>query len=206
MNKQKLVPLFLVLSGCLYLVPANAQTYSGSGRRPPNQLTENQLTMLDHVNRQIPATEDRFEILAIILVESNLNHEAVSRTGDYGLMQVNCRIWRQTLLREFEIHDCEAEMMSVQTSLMAGIYILNRFKRYRRCRGSRVYACYNGGQNWRGRAENCEAACADDACKRRCWRPMRYSDSVRRHIRFLRRNYADRIQNINTTVGSPHPG
>ena len=204
MKRPKIVVSVLILFSSLLFVlySAHAQNYSGSGRRPPRQLSERQLQMLDRVKVLIPATENRFEILALIMVESNLTSTAISHTGDYGLMQVNCRIWRERLRAEFQIQNCEEELLDVPTNLRIGIYILNRFKRYKQCRGSRVYACYNGGQSWRRRAERCEASCGDDACKRRCWRPARYQDSVRRHIRFLRRNYSERILGNTATTGS----
>lgn len=173
-----------------------AQTYSGSGRKPPRQLSERQLSVLREVVTMIPSSENRTELLALMMVESNLTPGAVSRTGDYGIMQVNCRIWRQRLKTELGIENCEEELMNPAVSIRAGVYVLNRFRRYRRCRGSNVYACYNGGQNWRGRAEACQAACQDDTCRRRCWRPARYADSVRRHIRFLNRNYNEQINQV----------
>lgn len=191
----RIVPL-LLLFACSYTQEVKAQTYSGSGRRPPSQLSERQLTVLSEVVDMIPSSENRTEILALIMVESNLTTTAVSRTGDYGIMQVNCRIWRDRLRTELGIQNCEQELMNPRTGIRAGVYVLNRFRRYRRCQGSNVYACYNGGQSWRGRAERCQAACQEDACRRRCWRPARYADSVRRHVRFLTRKYSDRIREV----------
>lgn len=190
-----IVTLFAFIA-CTYTQTVEAQTYSGSGRRPPTQLSERQLSVLTEVVKMIPSSENRVNILALIMVESNLTPTAVSRTGDYGLMQVNCRIWRDALREDLGIENCEEDMMDMQTSIRSGVYVLNRFRRYRRCRGANVYACYNGGQNWKGRATRCQEACQDDACRRRCWRPARYSDSVRRHIRFLNRKYATYIEEV----------
>ena len=188
--------VLLTFLACTYTQNVGAQTYSGSGRKPPAILNEKQLSVLQEVVGMIPASENKTNILALIMVESNLTPAAVSRTGDYGLMQVNCRIWRAKLKKDLGIQDCEKEMMDMETSIRAGVYVLNKFRKYRRCRGSKVYACYNGGQNWQGRAESCQAACQDDTCRRRCWRPARYADSVRRHIRFLDRKYSKHIEKV----------
>ena len=196
--KEKLfgIIVLVIMSACSFAQSVSANTYSGSGRKPPRQLSERQLSVMRQVLPMIPSSENRIEILALMMVESNLTLNAVSRTGDYGVMQVNCRIWRDRLRTELGIQNCEQELMDPEPAIRAGVYVLNRFRRYRRCRGSNVFACYNGGQGWRSRAEACQAACPDDACRRRCWRPSRYADSVRRHIRFLNRNYSDYVNEV----------
>ena len=194
--KEKLFGIILlsVIAACSFVQNVAAQPYSGSGRNPPKQLSERQLSVLKEVVPLIPSSENKIELIALMMVESNLTPTAVSRTGDFGVTQVNCRIWRKRLKTELGIQDCEKELMKIDVAITAGVYVLNRFKRFRRCRGSNVYACYNGGQNWKTRAEACQAACQDDTCKRKCWRPSRYANSVRKHIRFLKRKYSDYIK------------
>ena len=188
------ISLLTLLLSCSYTTEVQANKYSGSGRKPPRQLSERQLEVTRQVIPLIPVEESAINVIALMMVESALTPTAVSHTGDYGIMQVNCRIWRDSLKEDLGIENCEEDLMDPVNGVKAGVYVLNRFKKYRQCRGHRVYACYNGGQGWKRRAEQCQAACEDDACKRKCWRPARYGDSVRRHIRFLKRKYKQFIE------------
>ena len=177
----------------VYAQPAR---YSGSGRNPPRSLSEERLLVMDRIIGVLPEEEDPYEIIGLILVESMLTQNAISRTGDYGFMQINCRVWRDWLRTNMDIQNCEEEILHFPTNIEAGVRVLNIFKRHRNCRGSNVYACYNGGPRWRSRAQRREAECEDDACRRRVWRPQRYQSSVLKHIRFLRRTYSERIDRV----------
>tara|TARA_B100000131_G_scaffold221323_1_gene212829 strand:- start:21485 stop:21964 length:480 start_codon:yes stop_codon:yes gene_type:complete len=140
----------------------------------------------------IPEGVDPLEVIAIALVESRLTPTAISHTGDYGLMQVNCRIHRKRLKKVFGLKDCEKDMMSVENSVRAGVHIMQLMrKKYKRCRKQKVYACYNGGPSWekvKARClEKCKLAENPEARCKKCGRPARYSRSVKRNLRFLKR-------------------
>ena len=187
-----IIYVFLLILSC---TTVHAQIrYSGPGRNPPKNLSEQRLATMDRVLAALPQGEDPYQILGLILVESMLTTDAVSRTGDYGLMQVNCRVWRRWLRQNMNIRNCERELLTLETNIIAGVRILEVFRRHRNCRGDNVYACYNGGPRWRSRARRREAECGEDrSCVSRAWRPRRYQSSVLKHIRFLRVTYSDRI-------------
>jgi soluble lytic murein transglycosylase-like protein len=178
---------------------AYAQNYSGSGRKPPKKLSDRQRLVVKEIVKHIPDGVDPFEILAIGIVESNLTPRAVSHTGDYGVIQVNCRIHRKRLKREFGVVNCEKEMLHIPVNVKAGIRILLLFRNnYKQCRGRNAYACYNGGQGWKVRMNQCIeknrcGAIEDkeffDKCVRKCSRPARYQRAVLRAIRFLKREH-----------------
>lgn len=194
--KHRTTLLIIIISVLFCFVgTAVAQTYSGSGRKPPRKLSDRQLQVISEMLPFIPKEVNPLEIIAIALVESRLTPKAVSHTGDYGLMQVNCRIHRKRLKKVFGLENCEKDMMSIENSVNAGVHILLLMRnKYKRCRGQKVYACYNGGPGWmRVKArclEQCKLAENPEARCKKCGRPARYSNSVKRNLRFLKREHS----------------
>ena len=170
---------------------AQDQKYSGSGRKPPRSLSKRQISQLKKLLPLIPSSYDPYEIIAIGMVESGLTPIAVSHTGDYGLMQVNCRIHRKRLKAVFGFKNCEKDMLIVEKNMKASLHIIDLFRKYERCRGSKVYACYNGGQGWRFNQDRCLKKCSEKSRCRKCTGPARYADSVSRHVIFLKRKYTN---------------
>jgi len=165
--------------------------YSGSGRNPPKSLSERHISQIKRVLPLIPGEYDAYEIIGIGMVESGLTDRAISHTGDYGLMQVNCRIHRKRLKKVFGFNDCEKDMLVVENNMKASLLLISLFrKNYRQCRGTKVFACYNGGQGWKYVQNKCLDKCGTDSQCRKCTRPARYSNSVKKHIRFLKRKYS----------------
>ncbi|MDR1376618.1 MAG: lytic transglycosylase domain-containing protein [Synergistaceae bacterium] len=78
-------------------------------------------------------TSDRFQqnpflITAMIVNESSARHDAVSRGGDYGLMQVRWRVHRQTIRKKYP-HIAEAKDMLVpKNNLLVGIEIFSNYR------------------------------------------------------------------------------
>ena len=182
----------LILIGPGYSYAQEIKRYSGSGRKPPRTLSERHVNQIKALLPLIPSTFNPYEIVGIGMVESSLTPGAISHTGDYGLMQVNCRIHRKRLRTTFGFKDCEKDMLVVTNNMKASLLLIKLFReKYRQCRGSRVYACYNGGQGWKFVQNRCLKLCSTEKQCRKCTRPARYADSVKRHIRFLKRKYSD---------------
>lgn len=182
---------------CVWAVPtqANEKKYSGSGRFPPKTLSERHKEQIKRILPLIPSKYDPYEILAIGMVESSLTDQAISHTGDYGLMQVNCRIHRKRLKEVFGYKDCEKDMLVLEKNMKASLLIIDLFRsRYRQCRGPKLYSCYNGGQGWKFVQKKCLEKCEGEKECRKCTRPARYAKSVKRHIRFIKRKYKKLIE------------
>ena len=178
--------------------------YSGSGRNPPKKLSERQISVLKNFVPLIKwSGEDPFVMTAIAMVESSLTESAISRSGDYGILQVNCRIHSKKLKKLFGFKHCKKDMLDMRKNIVASAYVLSRFRKYRACRKHHLYACYNGGQGWKAvlkkcmEEKNCEAPC------RKCNRPARYANSVKKHIRFLKRKYSDLILSLSSAEYTP---
>lgn len=92
--------------------------------------------------------KDPYELLAIAITESSLNPKAFSRTRDSGLFQVNCKWW----YKKFNFKSkkaCESLMLRPHQNISAGSFILHYYRnKYKQCKGSNAYRCYNGGPGW----------------------------------------------------------
>jgi soluble lytic murein transglycosylase-like protein len=61
--------------------------------------------------------QDKYRLVCgIIEVESNWNEKAISKTGDYGLMQINKRTWQK--------HFDWDRILEPEYNIMVGLYIL----------------------------------------------------------------------------------
>ena len=86
-------------------------------------------------------------MVSLAWVESRLKTGRVSRTGDYGLFQINYNFWgrkwgyksRQKFL---------VDMSSAHHSTVAAAVVLKEMRGYKSCAGLNLPACYNGGPNW----------------------------------------------------------
>ena len=167
------------------LVPEGA---TASGRKPLTRLTKHQQSAVSKIGRSLPKREAT-ELAAIGLVESGLK-STVSKTGDYGPMQVNCRVWRRLLKEQLGILSCEQEVMDLKVATRVADFIVKRLRRkYPQCRGTKVYSCYNGGQGWAEVQQRCKRKCKRQDCSY-CDRPVRYAHLVRQTIRLLRMRYS----------------
>lgn len=125
---------------------------------------------------------DPFELLAIAVTESRLNENATSNTGDYGLFQVNCRVWWKDLGFS-SWRECTKSMMDPNISTSAALFIIKRYRhKYERCRKFGLYSCYNGGPYWK-RSKN----------KKRI---LSYRKSVYRRELIIRKRYQHLIHGI----------
>lgn len=187
----KILMCFTFLS-TVFFGHAEAQEHlSGSGRNPPKKLSKRHIRQIKRILPLIPSKYSPYEIIAIGMVESSLRTNAVSQTGDYGLMQVNCRSHKKKLRKIFGFKNCEKDLLIIENNMKAALLVFSIFrKNYKQCTGQKVYACYNGGQGWKFVRNRCLKNCSSEKPCRRCGRPERYANSVKKHIEFLKKNYS----------------
>lgn len=88
-----------------------------------------------------------YEMLAISYTESRFDQNVISRTGDVGLFQINCRVWHKSLgFRNKQ--ECLEGLKDPEENFNAALFVLSKQDRYRTCKGLRRYNCYNGGPGW----------------------------------------------------------
>ena len=90
---------------------------------------------------------DEFTLLAIAFRESSFKTGLISKQGDVGIFQINARWWWKKLGYKNRA-DFTKKNQDVATSAKNAIIIIQKFKRFKTCRGDRVFACYNGGPGW----------------------------------------------------------
>lgn len=113
------------------------------GKLSDNQLV-NVITIMDVAKKQ---KFDEFTLLAIAFRESSFKTGLISKQGDVGVFQINARWWWKKLGYTNRA-DFTKKNQDVTTSAKNAIIILKKFKRFKTCRGDRVFACYNGGPGW----------------------------------------------------------
>ena len=133
MKHLKCVKILLII--CLWMV--SAITVSAA----------KQTNYKENIQEIITEVAEEYEIapsliLAMAQVESNMNPRAVSKTGDYGLMQIN-KVNHEWLEKELGITD----WFDVRQNVEAACYIVNWLRyNYEECQD--VYCClmaYNMG-------------------------------------------------------------
>lgn len=86
---------------------------------------------------------------AVAHVESRGNPKAMSRTGDYGLLQVNCATWRRSL----RLRSCR-ELLDPHRSIWSGAWILSRcYRRWGHLPDHAWIGAYNAGSPGSVRAD-----------------------------------------------------
>ena len=113
------------------------------GKLSDDQLV-NVITIMDVAKKQ---GFDEFALLAIAFRESSFKTGLISKQGDVGIFQINARWWWKKLGYKNRA-DFTKKNQDVATSAKNAITIIQKFKRFKTCRGDRVFACYNGGPGW----------------------------------------------------------
>jgi hypothetical protein len=109
--------------------------------------TEQELNAAIIIDKSIDIGEDPYFMVALAWTESRLTANRVSRTGDYGIFQINYRFWG----RRWGYKDHNkflADMSSPVHSTIAAAVVIKEMKRYKSCVGLDLPACYNGGPQW----------------------------------------------------------
>lgn len=93
---------------------------------------------------------DPAELLAVAYTESRWKHDAIGPRESVGVLQINCKAWWKHFGYVSESACRSVLSTNTHMNIAASMYILRRYrKRYKRCSGDEVFACYNGGPNWR---------------------------------------------------------
>ena len=108
---------------------------------------EQQVNAAVIIDKSLQINEDPYFMVALAWTESRLKVGKVSRTGDYGIFQVNYRFWG----KRWGYKDSQkflVDMSSPGHSTIAAAVVLQEMKKYKACRGLNLPACYNGGPGW----------------------------------------------------------
>lgn len=71
--------------------------------------------------------QDPFVVAAMIVKESSARHDAVSRGGDYGLMQVRWRVHRRSITQKYPHIKNAKAIMDPKYNILVGTEILARY-------------------------------------------------------------------------------
>ena len=142
---------------------ADVEYESEKKGKNPLRLKGRQLNMAAIINcMAVDYGADPVEMVAIAWVETRLNPNLVNRFKDAGMFQVNCRIhWKRfgydkpfkwiknkKKRRLKAIKQCVKAQYNVEENFRNAVRILDIMKSKRSCRGTKAYACYNGGPGW----------------------------------------------------------
>lgn len=86
-------------------------------------------------------------LLSIAHTETRFDPTLISRTGDIGLMQINCHFWSSFFGFKNE-KSCRNILKNPRINIEYSIRILNEFLKFEMCLDNNLYACYNGGPKW----------------------------------------------------------
>ena len=99
------------------------------------------------IDKSLQIKEDPYFMVALAWTESRLKTSRVSKTGDYGIFQVNYRFWG----KRWGYKDSQkflVDMSSPGHATIAAGVVLQEMKKYKACQGLNLPACYNGGPGW----------------------------------------------------------
>ena len=116
--------------------------------------TEQEINAAVIIDKSITLNEDPYFMVSLAWVESRLKTGRISKTGDYGLFQVNYRFWGKKWgyknSQKFLV-----DMSSAAHATVAAVVVLNEMRKYKACQGLNLPACYNSGPGWQ-RSKNKE--------------------------------------------------
>ncbi len=136
--------------------------------------TEQELNTAVIIDKSIALKQDPYFMVALAWTESRLKSSKVSKTGDYGIFQINYRFWAKkwgyTDSQKFLI-----DMASQAHATVAATIVLREMRKYKACEGLNLPACYNGGPGWQ-KSKNREKI-------------MRYANKVNRMRGIFKRKF-----------------
>ena len=109
--------------------------------------TEQKLNASVIIDKSLAVGEDPYFMVALSWVESRVKAGKVSRTGDYGIFQINYHFWAKRWgykdRKKFLV-----DMSSPAHATIAATTVLKEMRKYKACKGLNLPACYNGGPGW----------------------------------------------------------
>ena len=91
--------------------------------------------------------EDPFIIAALVVVESRVQHDALSKGGDFGLMQIRWRVHKNKLIKKYPTIKTESDMFKPKENIMAGTEIFSNYRKSADGDIQRALIAYSGGSS-----------------------------------------------------------
>ena len=91
--------------------------------------------------------EDPFIIAALVVVESTVKHDALSKSGDFGLMQIRWRVHKNKLIKKYPTIKTESDMFKPKENIMAGTEIFSSYRKSADGDIRRAMVAYSGGSS-----------------------------------------------------------
>ena len=109
--------------------------------------TEQELNAAVIIDKSLDVDQDPYFMVSIAWVESRLKTGRVSKTGDYGIFQINYRFWGKKWGYK-DRNKFLVDMSSAAHATVAATVVLKEMQKYKACQGLNLPACYNGGPGW----------------------------------------------------------
>ena len=109
--------------------------------------TEQELNAAVIIDKSLDVDQDPYFMVSIAWVESRLKTGRVSKTGDYGIFQINYRFWGKKWGYK-DRNKFLVDMSSAAHATIAATTVLREMQKYKACQGLNLPACYNGGPGW----------------------------------------------------------
>ncbi|MCL1875201.1 MAG: transglycosylase SLT domain-containing protein [Synergistaceae bacterium] len=91
--------------------------------------------------------EDPFIIAALVVVESTVKHDALSKGGDFGLMQVRWKVHKNKLRKKYPTIKTESDMFKPRENIVAGTEIFSNYRKSADGDIERALIAYSGGSS-----------------------------------------------------------
>jgi soluble lytic murein transglycosylase-like protein len=91
--------------------------------------------------------EDPFVIAGLVVVESTVRHDALSRGGDFGLMQVRWKVHKKKLTQKYPTIKTERDMFKPRENIIAGTEILSYYRKSADGDIEKAMVAYSGGSS-----------------------------------------------------------
>jgi soluble lytic murein transglycosylase-like protein len=89
--------------------------------------------------------EDPFVIAALIVVESRVKHDARSKGGDFGLMQIRWRVHKNNLMQKYPTMKTESDLFKAKENIVAGTEIFSYYRKSVDGDIEKAMIAYSGG-------------------------------------------------------------
>ena len=120
-------------------VLASLVFYPCAPEEPPTVPIE--VALREAIRRHFPEDTDIDLMIEIARCESRLDPQVVSRTNDYGIFQVNARVWADDL-KKAGIAESMTDLLDLEVGVEAAAYVSRHH--YRRDRGGHLAAWWGG--------------------------------------------------------------